>query len=37
MNLTVNQAIWLAAVMITYERFKNNQVKSMADIALVQI
>ncbi|MGG3927114.1 AAA family ATPase [Metabacillus fastidiosus] len=36
MNLTVNQAVWLAAAMITYERFKNNQVKSMADIALVQ-
>jgi len=36
MNLTVNQAVWLAAAMMTYERFKNNQVKSMADIALVQ-
>lgn len=36
MNLTVNQAVWLAAAMMTYERFKNNEVKSMADIALVQ-
>ncbi|WP_427071280.1 McrB family protein [Lysinibacillus fusiformis] len=37
MSLTVNQAVWLAAAMMTYERFKNNQVKSMADIALVQV
>ncbi|MEK4713571.1 McrB family protein [Sporosarcina sp. FSL K6-5500] len=36
MNLTVNQAVWLAAAMMTYERFNKNQVKSMADIALVQ-
>lgn len=36
MNLTVNQAVWLAAAMMTYERFKNNQVKLMADITLVQ-
>ncbi|MGE8000250.1 hypothetical protein ACQKOF_16495 [Lysinibacillus sp. NPDC093190] len=36
MNLTVNQAVWLGAAMITYERFKNNEVKSIDDIALVQ-
>lgn len=36
MNLTVNQAVWLAAAMMTYERFKNDQVKSMSDIGLVQ-
>ena len=36
MNLTVNQAVWLAAAMMTYERFKNNEVKSIDDIALVQ-
>ena len=37
MNLTVNQAVWLAAAMMTYERFKKNKVKSMEDIALVQV
>ena len=36
MNLTVNQAVWIAAAMMTYERFKNYQVKSMSDIGLVQ-
>lgn len=36
MNLTVNQAVWLAAAAMTYERFKNNEVKSIDDIALVQ-
>lgn len=36
MNLTVNQAVWLAAAMMTYERFKNYQVKLMSDIGLVQ-
>ncbi|MGE7942248.1 hypothetical protein ACQKNB_09185 [Lysinibacillus xylanilyticus] len=36
MNLSVNQAVWLAAAMMTYERFKNKEVKSIDDIALVQ-
>ncbi|WP_369381534.1 AAA family ATPase [Lysinibacillus fusiformis] len=36
MNLTVNQAVWLGAAMITYEQFKNNEEKSVDDIALVQ-
>lgn len=35
-TLTVNQAVWLAAAMMTNELFKNNEVKSRADIALVQ-
>nr|WP_316047086.1 hypothetical protein [Planococcus glaciei] len=36
MKLTVNQAVWLAAAMMTYERFKYNQIKSVRDIALIQ-
>lgn len=36
MNLNVNQAVWLAAAMMTYERFNNNEVNSIDDIALVQ-
>lgn len=36
LNLTVNQAVWLVAAMMTYERFKNKEVKSIDDIALVQ-
>ncbi|WP_375199709.1 hypothetical protein [Bacillus sp. RS11] len=37
MNLTVNHTVWLAAAMMTYERFKNNEVKSIDDIALSPI
>lgn len=36
LNLTVNQAVWLAAAMMTYERFKNKQVSSVKDLTLVQ-
>ncbi|MEH6849439.1 hypothetical protein [Bacillus pseudomycoides] len=36
MTLTVNQAVWLAAAMLTYEKFKNNKVQVYGDIALVQ-
>lgn len=36
MNLTVNQAVWLAAAMMTYEKFKNKQINSIADIGLLQ-
>ena len=36
MNLNVNQAVWVAAAMMTYERIIHNHARTLDEIALVQ-
>lgn len=36
LNLNVNQAVWVAAAMMTYERIKLNHATTIDEIALVQ-
>ncbi|MEK6189411.1 MAG: AAA family ATPase [Carnobacterium alterfunditum] len=37
MDLSVKQAVWLAAALMTYERFKNGEVKTLEDLAFFQV
>lgn len=37
MDLTVKQAVWLAAALMTYERFKDGEVKTLEDLAFLQV
>ena len=36
MDLSVTTAIWLATAELTYEKFQNNEVSSIDDIAFKQ-
>ncbi|WP_404335113.1 AAA family ATPase [Planococcus rifietoensis] len=37
MDFTVNQAVWLAAALMTYERIKKGKVKTLEELAFFQV